>query len=243
MHGGLGLDHSYFRELAETISDEFCCILLDLPNNGRSLTKETDSLTFASLINPVVEFIEKISIEKPIILGASLGANLALDMALHTDAKAIIAISPFNYDLDDIKKGFLACTKSTEISQLAITFFKEPSVELLPSFIERCVPFYEPEPIDPSVIARILLKPEVMLNSIEELLPFCSFEQAMESCTIPSLIIEGEQDPLTNLGFKSRVIHQTPLACLQTIKNSGHFSFSTQTEKVAESICKFIHSL
>ena len=73
-------DVSSFWEVTNLLKDQFTIWLIDLPGFGRSdIPKKAFSVSDYS--NIIKEFIEKLEIEKPTLLGHSVGGRIALKLA------------------------------------------------------------------------------------------------------------------------------------------------------------------
>ena len=51
MHGGFGMDASYFRPYLDPLSQHFDCIFLDVRGNGRSAALTKDQITITHIID------------------------------------------------------------------------------------------------------------------------------------------------------------------------------------------------
>lgn len=85
LHGGLGVDHTYMRDLSR-LADCARVVLLDLRGNGRSSRVDPDSLTFDAFCADMETLREHLGAERISVLGHSFGGLVALDYALrHPD--------------------------------------------------------------------------------------------------------------------------------------------------------------
>ncbi|MEM7332394.1 MAG: alpha/beta hydrolase [Chloroflexota bacterium] len=78
MHGGLGLDHTYFRPYFDQLSDQFKVIYYDHRGNGRSdKLEDYSTLTLDLLVDDAAQLLDELGIEKTIVVGHSYGGFLA----------------------------------------------------------------------------------------------------------------------------------------------------------------------
>lgn len=117
---GSGLDARSHLPLLEILSKHYRVIAPDLPGFGRSETPEKDwSLReYGQFFH---EFLEKIKITKPILLGFSLGGGVALDLASRTrNISKVIAIDPAAIPLSLPFRTlvFKAVTESMHVSDI-----------------------------------------------------------------------------------------------------------------------------
>lgn len=87
LHGGLGLDHTYFRPWFDRLAETHQVIYYDHRGNGRS-EKPADysTLTHDQLIGDAIAVIDHLGLEKVTVFGHSYGGFLAQGMAIqHAD--------------------------------------------------------------------------------------------------------------------------------------------------------------
>src|SRR5215471_5981216 len=68
LHGGPGLDHSYFRPNLDPLSEDAQVLYLDLRGQGRSTRHRNEYYQVGIMADDVVAFCTELAIEKPIVL-------------------------------------------------------------------------------------------------------------------------------------------------------------------------------
>lgn len=110
LHGLGGQMGNFTYSLLERLTDEFRVILMDRPGSGysRRAPGATGRLTEQSTI--VAEFIRKLGLERPLLVGHSLGGAIALGVALdHPEAmKALALIAPLTHVPNQVPAPFRA---------------------------------------------------------------------------------------------------------------------------------------
>ena len=86
MHGGLGVDHTQFREWLDPLGDVLRLIYYDHRGNGRSGRPPIDTLTFEQLVADADALRVHLGLERVAVMGHSYGGCLALLYALHYPA-------------------------------------------------------------------------------------------------------------------------------------------------------------
>jgi 2-succinyl-6-hydroxy-2,4-cyclohexadiene-1-carboxylate synthase len=82
LHGFLGRG-SDFAEIAQTLSDRACSLLIDLPGHGQSLLPDNRDYTMAATADLVVDRINQLQLPPASLYGYSMGGRLALYLAIH----------------------------------------------------------------------------------------------------------------------------------------------------------------
>ena len=109
MHGGLGLDHTYFRPFFDQLTDSYQVIYYDHRGNGRSERPENfEALTHQLLIDDAVALLDHLGLEKVSLFGHSYGGFLAQKFAIdHGDRldKLILANTVPAFDYQPVPNG------------------------------------------------------------------------------------------------------------------------------------------
>ena len=102
LHGFMGAG-SDWRDVAEKLSQDFYCILPDLPGHGANTPSSTSqTLSLSTLAASLDFFLEQLSIRKTYILGYSLGGRIALRYALDYPEKvASLILESANPGIED----------------------------------------------------------------------------------------------------------------------------------------------
>lgn len=110
VHGLGGQLGNFTYALLERLTDEFRVILMDRPGSGysRRAPGATGRLSEQSAI--VAEFIRKLGLERPLLVGHSLGGAIALGVALdHPEAvKALALVAPLTHVPNQVPAPFHA---------------------------------------------------------------------------------------------------------------------------------------
>src|SRR5246500_3361233 len=110
VHGLGGQMGNFTYALLERVTDEFRVILMDRPGSGysRRAPGATGRLTEQASI--VAEFIRKLGLERPLLVGHSLGGAIALGVALdHRETgKGMALLSPLTHVPKQVPAPFRA---------------------------------------------------------------------------------------------------------------------------------------
>jgi 2-succinyl-6-hydroxy-2,4-cyclohexadiene-1-carboxylate synthase len=81
LHGFMGSSADW-REIMAALGDRAFCVAADLPGHGASLGLTTEAYTSEGSARAVINTLDELEVEHPIIVGYSMGGRLALYLAL-----------------------------------------------------------------------------------------------------------------------------------------------------------------
>ncbi|MBD2742691.1 2-succinyl-6-hydroxy-2,4-cyclohexadiene-1-carboxylate synthase [Coleofasciculus sp. FACHB-1120] len=83
LHGFMG-DCNEFNQVISFLSNQFCCLAIDLPGHGQTKVMGGDECyKMANTAHALLNLLEQLSIEKCFLVGYSMGGRLALYLTLH----------------------------------------------------------------------------------------------------------------------------------------------------------------
>ncbi len=82
MHGGLGVDHTYFRPALDPLGDIFKLIFYDHRGHGRSGRPPINTITYEQLADDANALRETLGYDKIGVIGDSAGGYIALHYAI-----------------------------------------------------------------------------------------------------------------------------------------------------------------
>lgn len=87
-----------WRTVAPLLEDSFEVIAVDLPDHGESSALPPDYAgDSVALADALDEFVDELGIDRPHVVGNSLGGLLALEMAARGSARTALALSPAGF--------------------------------------------------------------------------------------------------------------------------------------------------
>lgn len=88
---GWGVDRTVLAPLARALSAEHRVLLVDLPGHGAS-APPVDAVSIEGLASAIAALLPTCELERPIVVGHSLGALIALEIARRGDARAAVLL-------------------------------------------------------------------------------------------------------------------------------------------------------
>jgi pimeloyl-ACP methyl ester carboxylesterase len=218
-----------WRPYHELLSESFDLVAPDCPGFGRS-----DPVDWMDGIDDIVYFtlalLDRLSLERPHVVGASFGGWLAAELAVHSPdrVRRLVLVDAIGLDLPDHPYADLfAMTRQETASAL----FHDPAVA------ERAFP---PDPDvealvqeykDKTAFARVAWSPF-----------FCDpkLERRLYRITAPTLVLWGADDQVVSVEHGRRYADRIPDAALTVFENCGHAALVEQTDLAVGAIIEFL---
>jgi len=201
--GGTLLHFGY--AMADKLSGDFRVILVDRPGSGYSMRTDDAQATLTAQANTIATLIRKLGLERPLVVGHSLGGALSLVLALdHPDCVGGLAmIAPLTHPVTDVPEVFRGAVISSPFVRKAIAWTLATPLGILrgPTLVKE-VFAPEPAPADFPVRAggALGLRPTAFYNtstdlmSVDAVLP--GYVARYTSLNIPMAMLYGKGDRL-----------------------------------------------
>jgi pimeloyl-ACP methyl ester carboxylesterase len=242
LHGGPGFDHSMVKASLAPLADVAQLVFPDHRGQGRSDPSEPGCWNLDTWIDDLRGFCEALGLERPVILGQSFGGVVAMGAAIRypeLPGKLIVSSSIAKFRLDRALPMFEKLG-GEEARQVAERYFADPTEENFQEFMAVCLPLYNTSELDPNVVARVLLRPEVADHFFRgEAMTYDWFEE-LDRITAPTLILAGELDPITTLADHEDLAAAIPGSRLEVFADAGHGVFRDKPLEALAVIREFI---
>jgi len=236
MHGLFGSARNW-RTIAESLADSYHVYAVDLRNHGES--GHADSMSFSEMIDDLLIFLYNQELERPAIIGHSVGGKVAMLFALlygqNLDRVVVVDIAPFAYAhtyLPEVQAmrgvDVSAVTSRADADErLARSIFDAPlRTFLLQNLVSR----------DRGYAWRINL--DAIANGMEQLTGFpdvTGFEYDG-----PALFVSGADSDYVRAGYHGKIRTLFPAAEFVTIPGAGHRVHAEQAEKFLNCVRGFL---
>jgi pimeloyl-ACP methyl ester carboxylesterase len=241
LHGGPGFDHSMLKTSLAPLADVAQLVFPDHRGQGRSDESSPDRWNLDTWIDDLRGFCEVLGIERPVLLGQSFGGIVALGAAIrHPElaSKLIVSSSIGRFRLDRALPMFERLG-GEEARRVAQRYFEEPNQEHLDQFMVTCLPLYNPTPLDPDVVPRVVRRPEVGFHFFRgEGFTYDWLDQ-LDRIRCPTLILAGGLDPITTLADHEDLAAALPGARLEVFPEAGHGVFRDMPDEALAVIREF----
>ncbi len=248
LHGGPGFDHTIFKPDWRALADVAQIVYIDHRGNGRSDDGDPQRWSLAQWGDDVKAFCDTLGIVKPIVSGTSFGGFVAQSYATrHPEhpGKLVLISTAAKFDLDAVFAAFER-VGGTAIRRIAEDRWLRPSPATRALYVERCFPFYRTRGSDQGFVGRAISKDPVAMhfsgpgNEAETL----DFRHALATVRCPTLVLAGEQDPITPIAFSEVIAASLPqhLVRFMRFENCGHGVVQDQPDEAFAALRAFIQA-
>jgi proline iminopeptidase len=229
LHGGPGFDHSLFKPAFAQLTDIVQVVYLDHRGAGRSDRGEQKYWNLGQWADDVKVFCDSLDIQKPVVLGESFGGFVALSYATkypNHPGKLIFASTKARNRLDRMLSVFERFG-GVEARETAERFWTQYSEENLTAYTQLCLPLYYRRDLqedDLFGLARAIMNDELHRHFDSEEMGDFNFLPDLGNISCPTLVIAGEDDPVTTIEDAMDMVEALPSELVQfkRFENCGH---------------------
>ncbi|MFW5741359.1 MAG: alpha/beta fold hydrolase [Myxococcota bacterium] len=252
MHGGLGLDHTYFRPWLEPIADDARVVLYDHRGNGRSTRPPSyDPMSIATLAEDAERLRAKLDLGRIVLLGHSYGGIVALQYALsHQDTLRGLVLCATAPCFDHLA-GTIGQMEQrmTDAQRTAFTELGKPRPLDDRAFAEHArtiLPLYFHRPVETvlDVMHRCIhYSGAAYAVSMRDWLPAFDVRSRLHELRIPVLVVSGAQDWITPPAIVEDLASKLPNAELHVLEGSGHYPFVERQQQFTTVLRQWLRCL
>ena len=243
LHGGPGsFDHSYFKPEFSRLAEVAQVVYLDLPGHGRSEWGDPNAWSFESAADSVRDFCKALGIDRPVVLGHSLGAMVALVYGARHPGHAsalVIQSGMARMDVDALVERFrrLAGDEAADVVRRVYGGDAEAVTPEEWAPVWRLFgPWVPVEERQRTVVNAALNAPGLRLMQTFDVRGQLG---AIES---PTLVCAGELDPITGPAAARKIADGIAGARLEILERAGHFAWMDVPEAYWPLITGFVAS-
>jgi pimeloyl-ACP methyl ester carboxylesterase len=244
LHGGPGFDHSLFKPRFEKLRDQFQLIYLDHRGNGRSDWGSASRWRLEQWADDIRAFCDALELERPVVLGVSFGGIVAQAYATrHPDhAGAMVLCSTTGKFRRDRVLATFERLGGSRAREAASAFFDGPSSQTLADYARICLPLYTRRPVDPNVLGRCVVNPEVLISFFTHEWRSFDFLPALSRVKCRTLVLSGEDDPITPLADGQDLAAALPAATtrFERFAGCGHPVYEDDEDRCFATIREFL---
>ena len=253
MHGGSGLDHTYFRPWLDTLSDQVQLIYYDQLGQGRSTRPESyENISMSTWADEADALRAFLGFDHIILLGHSFGGFIAQEYALrygdHLDGLILCDTAPV-LDYQDVIMANARSRGTPEQVQAVIAGLSSPVADdaSFQQLWNTILPLYF-NTYDPAVAKQMDDATQYSAQGFNQgmgvCLPTFNVLSRLGEITVPTLVMAGRHDWITPPAQAAERLHaQLPNSELVIFEDSGHFPFIEEHDKFVAAVHDWINSL
>jgi proline iminopeptidase len=254
LHGGLGLDHTYFRPWLDALGSDVRLIFYDQRGNGRS-TRPTsfEGLSHATWVADAEALGASLGHQRIILFGHSYGGFLAQEYALrygdHLAGLILCATAPA-LDYPEVIIANARSRGTPEQVQAVLSGLSRPEAfagddawrqlwqTILPLYFKR----YDPQ-VAAGLDEQTRYCGAAFSYSFSRCLPTFNVLERLGEIPTPTLVIAGRDDWIFPPAQAERIHAALPDSQLIIFDDSGHFPFIEERDKFLAVLANWLAGL
>ena len=253
VHGGLGLDHSYFQPWLDPLETSFQMIYPDLRGNGRSASVPDAEFTLDKMVDDLDALRVAMGIKQWAVLGHSYGGFVAQAYALkYPDAVTDLILANTSpapaFIPQDASKLLLTAMMNPQIGEafgmlgkIAAKTEPEGGDEQFKALWRVVLPAYFATPPSEASIAddKAVYREHAFVLGAQLTVGFDT-RPSLSKLTMPALVLVGRRDAILPLNHSEMLSQLIPKAKLVVFDRSGHFPFIEERERFVAAVRAFL---
>lgn len=239
IHGGPGLDHSYFLPYLEPLAKEYRLIFYDQRASGRSTAGDSTAFTMAQFVDDIDAIRKAFDYDTVHLMahswGGLLGMRYAIEYPERLRSLMLVNSNPASSALQETANARLQAriTPTDSVARMNIINtegFRQRKPEALATYFRVA---FKPSFYDPDQTDKLrfwfddrYVENSVMLQGLGADVSFQSFDlhPHLTSLSMPTLILHGVHDPVSRSEIEP-IMEAIQGSHLIMIEESGHFPF------------------
>jgi pimeloyl-ACP methyl ester carboxylesterase len=248
VHGLSGQLHNFTHSLLDRLSQDFRVVILDRPGSGYSTRPAGASAAIAAQARIISRFCEELGLDRPLVVGHSLGGAIALALAVnHPDQVGGLAlVAPATQRPDRVPAPFDRMLIASPLLRRLIAWTVAIPMSIANSERTLAV-LFGPEPVPSDFAVRggglLSLRPRSFISASTDLVASHGdvglVPARYEGLTMPVGILFGTADRVLDPEVHGRgFAAQVAGAELELIEGGGHMILVTAADRTAAFIVR-----
>lgn len=249
LHGLYGSSDNW-HQIGKKLSGNFKVYLIDHRNHGNS--PHSNQHNYNVLTEDLNDFIDKQKIEKPIIIGHSMGGKVAMHFSKTYSEKIkkliVVDISPFDYSKYEKQKSNFETHNLILDSVLSLKLHAIKSRGEADKYLLEKIPS---KPIRQFILKNLKrtdygftwkINVRILKNEMPEIMKGIEFNKVELNNikNLPTLFIKGENSSYILNNDIDKIIKIYPKAIFKKIQNAGHWLHAEKPEEFVKIVSDFI---
>ena len=226
LHGGQ-VDHSWFRPGFSRLTDLAQLVYVDRRGGGRSDAGNAASWTLARWADDVHELCDVLGIDRPIVLGSSLGGTIAMAYAIrHPEHPRGLILASTSARPRPPAEALAVYRRlgGDAAADAAERFWSQRDEASEAEFIRLCAPLHARFEWTADELARMEYSLEATEHWVRGEASTFDLLDDLHKVRCPTLVIGGEDDPMAPAEGTRAIAEALPseLVRLKLVANAGH---------------------
>jgi pimeloyl-ACP methyl ester carboxylesterase len=247
IHGLAGQILNFTHSLLGRLSNDFRVIILDRPGSGYSLRPDETLAPLTAQARLVSRFCQALGLERPVVVGHSLGGALALDHPEQVGALALIA--PVTHQPKNVPPPFDGLVIGSPLMRRLIAW--TVATPLAIANRERALTtLFGPQSVPEDFATRggglLSLRPRAFIGASMDVTAAEADLAAMPAryrdLTMPVGILYGTDDRILDPALHAQgFVTKAPGTDLELIEGAGHMLLISSADEVAAFVARIAH--
>jgi len=197
---GTGGDHTPFKENYAALTAVAQVVYYDQRGNGRSEDGSPERWTLDWWADDLRELCNALGIERPIVVGASMGGVVALTYAVRYPdhpAKLVLVSAAARVNVGR-SVAMYERLGGADVRQAAERFYADP-VGNREEYLRICGPYFNPRRSNPEILSRVTIRPEAARHFLSGEFLQSDLTDRLSLIRCPVLLLAGELDPIVTI--------------------------------------------
>jgi pimeloyl-ACP methyl ester carboxylesterase len=245
IHGLTGQLRNFTHSLVDLLTNEFRVIAIDRPGSGYSKRAPGASARLTAQGDLIVKFIRAMRLERPLVVGHSLGGAISLAIALdHPEfAGGFALIAPLTHPQDSVPTPFRGLVIQSSLRRKIVAWTIATPAAIRRGQEMLAIVFGPDKP--PADFATkggglLALRPESFIGASEDLVGVAvdlpKMVERYSSLTVPIAILFGKDDGILNYESDGTAMQRKVPAVTLELIPGGHMLPVTEPKATAEFI-------
>ena len=241
---GAEVDHGFFKPWVEPLRDVAQLVYVDLLGHGQSELGEPSDWTVDAWAASIDDVCDQLGVERPVVLGSSLGGRIALALALRNPARtrALIVVNAVLQPRPERRIEVFRRLGGDAAANAARDDMEQRTAATKAEYFRVCMPLTVQRPYSPDELARLRpVPPEVMDALIAAGGGPDRLLEHVGSISCPVLVMTGDLDPAAPPDDASDLVRAIGAnATLAVVDGAGHGVYRDQPEAFVELVTDFL---
>jgi pimeloyl-ACP methyl ester carboxylesterase len=243
IHGLAGQMLNFTHSLLVRLAGDFRVVMIDRPGSGYSVRPNDTLAPLAAQARLISRFCQALALERPVVVGHSLGGAIALALALEhpEQVSALALIAPVTHPPQSIPPPFDGLAVGSALLRRLIAWTLATPLAIANR--ERALAtLFGPQPVPGDFATRggglLNLRPCAFIGASTDLIAaeqdLAGMPARYSSLTMPIGILYGTQDRILDPDLHAQgFVAKVPNAELELIEGGGHMILISSAEQVA----------